>query len=59
LAAISLEPPRATGPVLSETVQPDMVDSVSGYRNGKAPLDSTSVRPPMAVTPASALRVGE
>jgi hypothetical protein len=59
LAAASLEPPRATTPVLTETRLPDLIDTVAAHENGaRFSASYTSPdRAPMAVTPPSALRI--
>jgi hypothetical protein len=60
VAVSSLEPPRSSTPVITEAVIPDLslaVDEGLGGEKGSGPngTASQSVRPPMAVTPKSAL----
>ena len=59
VAVTSLEPPRSSTPVLTEAVLPDLSmaveqDEARGITGPGTPL-SPSMRPPMAVTPPSAL----
>ena len=60
VAVMSLEPPRSATPVMSEAVLPELALAVgeqSGSENGGGSVGgiSPAVRPPMAVTPHSAL----
>jgi hypothetical protein len=59
VAVMSLEPPRSTTPVITEAVLPDLSLAVShdeaGVVTGLGSPIGPSVRPPMAVTPPSAL----
>jgi hypothetical protein len=59
VAVTSLEPPRSTTPVITEAILPDLSLTVSrdeaGEVTGVGSTLSPSFRPPMAVTPPSAL----
>lgn len=59
VAASSLEPPRATTPLFSTSVIPDLtldvVDSSNSYQEGRYGSSETRARAPMAVTPNTAL----
>lgn len=56
VAVMSLEPPRSITPVITEAVLPDLSHAVEvTSENGPESALSSLVRPPMAVTPASAL----
>lgn len=56
VAVMSLEPPRSTTPVITDAILPDLAHAVAtAGENGPVPPLSPSVRPPMAVTPPSAL----
>jgi hypothetical protein len=60
VAAASLEPPRSTTPVVSDTVVPELVTPViaaKSFGDSAFAVSGRGTRPPMAVTPATALRV--
>ena len=55
VAVMSLEPPRSTTPVVTDAVLPDLTMSVE-VMGAAGPMSTAgSPRPPMAVTPSSAL----
>ena len=59
VAVTSLEPPRSITPVISDAVVSELsspvLDVESVFENGTYKMKSPAVRPPMAVTPSSAL----
>lgn len=60
VAVASLEPPRSTTPVVTDAVVPELavvvVDSAKSFSDSGYELVSQPGRPPMAVTPETALR---
>lgn len=56
VAVTSLEPPRSTTPVYSNAIGTELVLEVSEKELEATPEIATSLRPPMAVTPTSALK---
>jgi hypothetical protein len=55
VAVTSLEPPRSSTPVMADAILPDLSLTVAPEVTGLGTPVGVSVRPPMAVTPASAL----
>jgi hypothetical protein len=57
VAVTSLEPPRSTTPVYSNTIGENLVLSAPQPEEGAGPSSSHGRRPPMAVTPPGALKM--